>query len=501
MGATMTRLGLPLETVSDNPIPDRVLGYFSVQAAASVFGGKVKTIHGSAKVYHAKKADRDDVRRDLEKSGFSIVAESALGLSVAGPGAAYEEITGGKLEPLERLMYSKGGYSEYITHIDIVGKNQPSTLGVGLAKSKNLKVDGIVLERPRVYNAIFPSPIPPGSPKYHLRVPGDLALALNAVRAHQKGFRGDGVAIAMPDSGWYRHPFFTAQGYNVKTPIAVVPGADPSKDPQGHGTGESANIFAIAPGAVLQPIRASNNAGALVGAMTAFLKAKELAPRIVTNSWGGDDPYPPAPSPDESELAFAAEIRDAIDQGILVVFSAGNGQFSVEPQVDGVLAAGGTYMDKNGDLRASDYASGYQSTWFAKAVVPTACGLVGMQPRAQYLMLPIPAGCEIDQDESAPAPEDPTGDGTSPSDGWALFSGTSAAAPQLAGAAAVLLSAKPNLTPAQVIESFTSTAVDVVVGHSFPQRFNNPALPGPDLATGAGLINVDAALQYAQGHF
>jgi hypothetical protein len=57
------------------------------------------------------------------------------------------------------------------------------------------------------------------------------------------------------------------------------------------------------------------------------------------------------------------------------------------------------------------------------------------------------------------------------------------------------------MTPAQVIEALFRTAVDVVVGRSFPQRFNNPATPGPDLATGAGLIDVGAALQYATGHF
>ena len=39
-------------------------------------------------------------------------------------------------------------------------------------------------------------------------------------------------------------------------------------------------------------------------------------------------------------MAIAAEILDAIEQGVLVIFSAGNGQFSVEPQVTGVLAAG-----------------------------------------------------------------------------------------------------------------------------------------------------------------
>jgi hypothetical protein len=64
-----------------------------------------------------------------------------------------------------------------------------------------------------------------------------------------------------------------------------------------------------------------------------------------------------------------------------------------------------------------------------------------------------------------------------------------------------LLGAKPNLTPAHVIEALTSTATDVVVGHSFPQRFNSPAGPGLDLATGAGIINVGAALQFALDRF
>jgi hypothetical protein len=79
-------------------------------------------------------------------------------------------------------------------------------------------------------------------------------------------------------------------------------------------------------------------------------------------------------------------------------------------------------------------------------------------------MLPVPSGCEIDREEAQPTDNDPA-DVTSSDDGWALSSGTSAAAPQLAGAAALL----------------AQTTVDVVVGHSFPQRFNNPATPGPIL--------------------
>jgi subtilisin family serine protease len=348
---------------------------------------------------------------------------------------------------------------------------------------------------------------PPALPEdtyFHLRVPNDVAIAVNAVAAHQQGHRGDGVLVAMPDSGQYRHPYFTANEYQVKIPITVVPGTNRGKDPVGHGTGESANIFALAPGAILQAIRTSNSAGKLVGAIAGFLKAKDLIPKpkIITNSWGGDQPFPPAGAPDDSELSWAAEILDAIEQGFVVIFSAGNGQFSIEPQVPGVLAAGGVFMDKLGTLRASDYTSGFASLWFDGVNVPTVSGLVGMRPRAQYLMLPIPPSCEIDQDESQPDPDagDPTTDGTLGNDGWALFSGTSAAAPQLAGAAAVLLGAKPTLSPAQVIEALTKTATDVTVG-ACHVRFNNPAMPGADLATGAGLINLAAAVQFALGNF
>ena len=48
--------------------------------------------------------------------------------------------------------------------------------------------------------------------------------------------------------------------------------------------------------------------------------------------------------------------------------------------------------------------------------------------------------------------------------------------------------------PAQVIEALTTTATDVVVGHSFPQRYNSPAGPGTDLATGAGLNPITSCL-------
>jgi subtilisin family serine protease len=495
----MMTFGLPSITQSDNPVPDKIVGYVSVEGKESVFAPKTKRLLKTAKAYHADKKDRVSVRKDLEKTGFEVLAESALGMSVSAEPGAYEELTGGTIEPKEKLMYTTEGVQEYITCLDIVGDKQPNALGLGAVKSKSLPVDGVVLEMPRQPHAIFPSPIPPNSPKYHLQLPSDVATALNASPAHQFGVRGDGVTIVMPDSGWFRHPYFTANSYKVKTPIVAIPGTDRSKDPLGHGTGESANIFAVAPGATLQPIRGTDSAGKWVGIIAAFLIGKALAPQILTNSWGGDTDFPPLRDPDPTELAIAAEILDAIGNGILVIWSAGNGQFSIEPQVPGVLAVGGVFIDPNGLVWASDYASGYKSPWFDNVVVPTVCGLVGMQPRAQYLMLPVQPGCVRDWEEGNFSRGE-EGDGTTPWDGWALFSGTSAAAPQVAGAAALVLSAKPGLKPAQVIEALSKTATDVLVGRS-SQRFNELAGPGFDNATGFGLVNASAAVEFAMNNF
>ncbi len=441
------------------------------------------------------------MRQNLERGGFTVLAESPLGLAVAGAPRAYEELSGGRVEMTERLMVAEEGCSRYVTHADLVGDHQPATLGVGAVRSKAAKIDGVLLDRPRIYAAVFPTPVPPLVTKFHLRVPDDVATALGAQEAHRDGHFGEDVLVAMPDSGQADHPFFAAHRYTIQPTISVVPNTNPGKDPVGHGTGESANIFAIAPGAKLQAIRASNNAGDLVGAIAGFLKAKDLAPKIITNSWGGDGPFPPPGDPDPFDAAFAVEIQHAIEQGMLVVFSAGNGQFDIAPQVPGVLAAGGAFVKADLTVRASNYASGYASPWFDDVTVPTACGLVGLLPRAQYLMLPVPPGCLIDVSESQrDLPNDPTKDGTTSNDGWALFSGTSAAAPQLAGAAALLLGAKPALKPHQVIEALTKTALDVTTGSCHP-RFNNPAKLGHDAATGAGLVNVSAALKFALNNF
>lgn len=501
--------GLPVMTESKQTVPERLFGYLSLRSNARVTNGDAfravaaKSSDDAAQLiepFRASAKDRADARELAQRAGLKVIAESDLGLSVSGPPEAFHKLTSARATTVEVLMRSEMGQKRYVTCVDLSGEPR-SELGVALADPDS--IEAVVLERPRLAYGAFPSPVPPPVTRFHLRVPDDVAVILGAQAAHRLGIIGDGVTVAMVDTGQYAHPFFLAHRYDVQPTTVIVPDTSPTRDPIGHGTGESANIFAVAPGARLLPYRATDDRGRLVGAMAGFMLAKSAnpKPRVMTNSWGGDGPFPaPRGRPDAAERMFALEIADAIAKGIVVVFAGGNGQFSIEPQVPGVIAAGGAFVGPELDLTASDYASGYQSPWFdGQKNVPTVCGLVGMRPRAQYLLLPVEPGGVIDVAESRPIVDD-SGDGTTAGDGWALFSGTSAAAPQVAGAAALLIGAVPGITPAQVTDALTKTATDITVGRCHP-RFDQRAGVGHDVATGYGLINASAAVAYALERF
>jgi subtilisin family serine protease len=297
----------------------------------------------------------------------------------------------------------------------------------------------------------------------------------------------------MVDSGHYLHPYFTGRGYRV-APVVLGPGAiNPLADEVGHGTGESANIFSVAPDVQLLPVK-MNFANTVAG----FNAAVGLGPNIITCSWGSSTNGPLS----AADQALAAAIAAAVASGITVVFSAGNGHAGFPGQHPDVISAGGVFMNKDESLRASNYASGFMSKIYPNRRVPDLCGLVGMKPNAMYIMLPLEAGDEIDVGNAGGT--HPNGDETTNKDGWAAFSGTSAAAPQLAGAAALVKQACSVLTPQQIKEILMNTARDVTVGscNAVPGTPVYPAGhaagPGPDLATGNGLVDVNKAVLTAK---
>ena len=139
------------------------------------------------------------------------------------------------------------------------------------------------------------------------------------------------------------------------------------------------------------------------------------------------------------------------------------------------------------DLEASSYASSFDSKLYPGRHVPDVCGLVGRktaQGTAPLIMLPVQPGCALDLPNTGAT-----------NDGWGIFSGTSAACPQVAGVVALMLEKKPGLSPAQVKQILiNSAAIDVKKGQS---ANGDVAGPGWDAATGAGLVNAKWAWIYA----
>lgn len=313
----------------------------------------------------------------------------------------------------------------------------------------------------------------------YLFAPDDLAVVLRATRTHRTGATGRGITVAMCDTGFWRHPFYDHHGYRTKTALLAAGAVNANEDGNGHGTGEAANIFAIAPDITLQPVKMGD-------AIDAIKLARNSGAKIISNSWGyhvdlGNiswatlDPY---------LKALAQEIQLAINQGISVCFAAGNGHYAFPASMPSVVAVGGVHVNyPDLTFEASNYASSFTSKIYPGRKVPDVCGLTGRKVinagsgYAPSIMLPVPPNSSLDAVWPA------TG---AAGDGWGIFSGTSAACPQVAGICALMLEKDATLTPAVIKENLKKSARDVTAGVSAQ---GEAAGVGPDNATGAGLAD------------
>jgi subtilisin family serine protease len=418
----------------------------------------------------------------LRAAGFRIMGTNGITISIGAPAEVYEKAFGTKLHTEELPTIKCLGVEEEATYILPSDGNVRGMIDVKKTAFSQV-LEGVSVNEPVYY---MNKPFAPTQNYWHLEVPGDVSCGVNADAVHRMGITGRGVSAVMVDSGWYRHPYFTRRGYR-SGPVALGPAtADPLSDSNGHGTGESANLLAVAPDVNFRMVKMNfaDSAGA-------FNAAVALNPKIISCSWGSSKQNGPLAAHD---LVLSAAIANAVSRGITVVFAAGNGHWGFPGQHPDVISAGGVYMDANMGLQASDYASGFASNIYAGRNVPDVSGLVGMRPKAAYIMLPVQPGCDIDTQLGAPGVH-PNQDQTTTNDGWAAFSGTSAAAPQVAGVCALLKQYAPHLTPVQLKNILKSTAVDVTTGTCSPSTGANAARPGPDLATGYGLINALAAIR------
>ena len=440
----------------------------------------------------------------LRAEGFQVLHVGDTTITIGAPAELYERVFKTRIVTEERPVIKEFGRETTATFLECPDTEMLGLIDVAKSPLAGL-LEGIALNEAVYYFQLgaaaavpapapvpmvvpAPSPFPPTKAYWHLEVPAEVSLGLNADRARRAGFTGRGVKVVMVDSGWYRHPYFVQRGYNAGPVVLGPAAANPDHDEHGHGTGESANIFAIAPDVNFTMVKLN-----FVNSIGGFNAAVALRPDVISCSWGSSIRTGPLSAANQ---ALAAAVANAVRLGIVVVFSAGNGHFGFPGQHPDVISAGGVYMRPDGSFEATPYASGFPSLVYPGRNVPDVCGLVGLPPRAQYIMLPVEPGDTLDT--SLAGGTYPNGDETANNDGWAAFSGTSAAAPQIAGTVALMKQACRTLTPAALRAILKSTARDVTAGNCSPATGGYPATPGPDLATGNGLTDAAKATAIAR---
>ncbi len=318
--------------------------------------------------------------------------------------------------------------------------------------------------------AMAPCPIPPCDcdPRTPKGTIADVANYLGVNNIWSAGIRGTGIVVGVLDSG------ITAQGRPVKPNetsrrIPRVIGGWPSDwgTESGkwgeHGNMCATDVLGMAPDAQLYDLRIAG-AGGSPGTISRALQAFNWAisrhrtngtPQVLTNSWGifqetWDSTYARNPN-----HPFTRKVVEAINEGILVLFAAGN--------------CGDTCPDSR---CGSDVGPG-KSIWGANGhpLVMTV-GAVNINEKF------------IGYSSRGPAALDPNKpDFCSISHFRGYFnsdSGTSAATPILAGVVALLKQAKSNATQNQIKSALKVTAKDI-----------GPT--GFDQHSGAGIVQAFAA--------
>ncbi len=303
---------------------------------------------------------------------------------------------------------------------------------------------------------------------------GTFGIDISACKAWDLTTGCSSVTIAILDTGFeLDHPDLIANvhstSYNTET------GSSPSAILGNHGTlvagvaGASANnnlgVAGVAPNCKLMSI-SNELAGTLASAMkraAGIQYAWNNGAAVVNNSWGSD--------------VYSSQITDAVldavtygraGLGTVVVFSAGNSSsssLSFPANNSNAISVGA--VDKHGQkLSSSNYGSGLDVVAPGSNIYTTdRQGTNGKNPGGDYT---------ID------------------------FHQTSSAAPMISGIAALIISANPNLTQAQVRNIIESTTTKFA-GYTYTfGAGENPALTWNN-QVGYGRANASQAVERALG--
>ncbi len=319
--------------------------------------------------------------------------------------------------------------------------------------------------------AAGPCPIPPcdcdpATPKGTM---ADVATYLGVDKIWAAGFRGAGIVVGVVDSG------ITAQGRPVKageTPkrIPRVIGGWPTADWGtesskwgDHGNMCATDVLGMAPESQLYDLRVAGSGGS-PGTISRALQAFQWAitqhqtngtPHVLTNSWGIFQESWDATYARNPNHPFTRKVVEAINEGILVLFAAGN---------CGHTCADGRCGSETGPGKSIWGANGH----------PLVMTIAAVNKNEQYIGYSSqgPAALDANKPDFASISHF-TGYFTSDS-------GTSAATPIAAGVVALLKQAKPALTQDACKQAIKNSAKDI-----------GPA--GFDPYVGAGILQAYSA--------
>lgn len=154
------------------------------------------------------------------------------------------------------------------------------------------------------------------------------------------------MRVAMVDTGFSPHPYYSQRGLKFRAvPTASAP--NPQVDDYGHGTAIVYNVFATAPKVELLGFQQTDPP------QDALEDAADANVDVITCSWGWDR--------EQLFPLVQASLLSIINEGKIVLFAAGNGQYAWPGSEPDVISVGGVYSNAARALEASDYASGYMS--------------------------------------------------------------------------------------------------------------------------------------------
>lgn len=286
------------------------------------------------------------------------------------------------------------------------------------------------------------------------------------------GLTGEGVTIALVDTGIDQaHPGLrdrvlldmavTPSGVEVGAPGATEHGTHVAGILVGTGAGASRaeDVSGVAPGSRLVSLDLSTQfttSNALRAFEWIYKNHEKHDIRVVSNSWGRQRDAA-AYDPDDAIIRASDAL---VAEGLVVVFSSGNGgdapgRMTLEATNPNVITVGAVTdggVVESYSSRGPVLDDGARAGWTKPDLVAPGSRIVSTRS-----------------------------EGTA-GNHYLMMNGTSMAAPHVSAAAALLLQARPSLTPGQVKGLLLETARDI-------------SAPGLDDETGHGMLDIHAAVR------